>query len=455
MKRRRSAIHRVEEAHIDLLNSLKKINIFLVEQKQRIYILYEQRVEDIHLEYEKEMEACDRDCEVIITYSYFFKVEKKKVQEYLISLCEELKRRLEYDKKNIELTPTGDVLDLKPAVTRKLRRRGGASAGVAGCGNEFASTTLVSGSSVGSSFGYWGDLLCGPAWALFNNSGPKSPLSTTISSTALLDGASRDTCDHEINTVRGNGEKQVSGQNLSSSASSVSRSPANRIIGSNIFGSLGISLTDGGLRSHLIASLSASGACATTFASGLLNSPSFGTLHSSVSTIGPGLPNSHLGSTTMTGSSTGPPSNSCSSASSILSSTAVAAGANFVGVGLAGGVGSFFAGAFGGGKHAINRKLISLKASYNRSGLTSLLQFGRDLSERARSEVPPWLVAKSPVSVALDESMQVNPALVEIIQVETHLLYVAALRLTAVLLILSVKPMELVQRQAHQAYLSG
>ncbi|KAL5110793.1 Sin3 histone deacetylase corepressor complex component SDS3 [Taenia crassiceps] len=129
-----------ERAHPEFCKSSKRIENWLADQKLRNQILHDYKIDEIHSQYEREIRTCDRDCAT----------EKKKIQEYLIGLCEDLKRRLEHDKKCIELTTTGDVLELKPTVTRKLRRRA----------PEVPSSIVGSGivSGVAGKFGYWGDL---------------------------------------------------------------------------------------------------------------------------------------------------------------------------------------------------------------------------------------------------------------------------------------------------------
>ncbi|KAH8875309.1 Sin3 histone deacetylase corepressor complex component SDS3 [Schistosoma japonicum] len=85
------------KTHPEFVKIREEIENWYAEQKQRIQILHEHKLDTIYREYTKEAEACDRDCEH----------EKRRIQAYLVSLCEELKRRLEHDKKSIELTPSG------------------------------------------------------------------------------------------------------------------------------------------------------------------------------------------------------------------------------------------------------------------------------------------------------------------------------------------------------------
>ncbi|KAL3312170.1 hypothetical protein Ciccas_009243 [Cichlidogyrus casuarinus] len=87
---------------------------WLKDQMLRLEALHETMVLEAHDEYSKEIEACDKDLDS----------EKKRVQDILFSICEDLKARMEEDKRNIELTTSGDVLEAKPQSTRKLRRRG-------------------------------------------------------------------------------------------------------------------------------------------------------------------------------------------------------------------------------------------------------------------------------------------------------------------------------------------
>ncbi|KAL5968444.1 Sin3 histone deacetylase corepressor complex component SDS3 [Taenia solium] len=191
-------------------------------QKLRNQILHDYKIDEIHSQYEREIRTCDRDCGI----------EKKKIQEYIIGLCEDLKRRLEHDKKCIELTTTGDVLELKPTVTRKLRRRA----------PEVPSSIVGSGivSGTAGKFGYWGDLhLYAPTWsvAILNTSTksglelPPSPCPTS-----------------------GTGQENVEDAVCHAVA------PPPSTFG-NLFGSLGVNVEDGNsLLTHLIASISASNA---------------------------------------------------------------------------------------------------------------------------------------------------------------------------------------------------
>ncbi|VDM33194.1 unnamed protein product [Hydatigera taeniaeformis] len=210
-----------ERTHPEFCKASKRIENWLADQKLRNQILHDYKIDEIHGQYEREIRTCDRDCGM----------EKKKIQEYLIGLCEDLKRRLEHDKKCIELTTTGDVLELKPTVTRKLRRRAPeVPSSIAGSG-------IVSGS--GGRFGYWGDLqLYAPSWsvAILNTSTksglelPPSPCPTT-----------------------------GTGQNVEDAICRAVAPPPSTF--GNLFGSLGVNVEDGSsLLTHLIASINASNA---------------------------------------------------------------------------------------------------------------------------------------------------------------------------------------------------
>lgn len=264
--------------HPDYVSIREEVEAWYEEQKQRIQILHEHKIDTIYSEYTKESEACKRDCEH----------EKKRIQAYLVSLCEELKRRLEHDKKNIELTPSGDILELKPAVTRKLRRRGG--------------NDLSSASSNVTNFLYWGDLLlCGSTQWQMNTSDVNS-ITTTITSTPvtsttnvchittssdktlpsserLLPGSDlvqgrlfsdgeTDTTTREPSINLQGGFKNVitklldphnnPNTSISTSATTVLTSnttPLMNLNKTNLFGSLGVNLFDGSLLSHLLASI--------------------------------------------------------------------------------------------------------------------------------------------------------------------------------------------------------
>lgn len=234
------------KTHPEYLKVKRKVDAWLAEEKQRVHVLHEHRLETISREYKKEVASCDRDCAL----------EKRRTQEYLVSLCEELKRRLEHDKKNIELTPSGDVLDFKPAVTRKLRRRGGTDLPTAGYSN----------------FMYWGDLLlCGTNWPLggssnacksstpelISNSEVKSP-ATNAGSDFPQDNTMAPTNDSEYtdstkpvrNGATGATDTGLQDGNVTVTSSSLK---------SNLFGSLGVNLFDGSLLSHLLASINSVG----------------------------------------------------------------------------------------------------------------------------------------------------------------------------------------------------
>ncbi|KAH9283169.1 Sin3 histone deacetylase corepressor complex component SDS3 [Echinococcus granulosus] len=211
-----------ERTHPEFCKASKRIENWLADQKLRNQILHDYKIDEIHSQYEREIRTCDRDCGI----------EKKKIQEYLVGLCEDLKRRLEHDKKGIELTTTGDVLELKPTVTRKLRRRA----------PEMPSSVVGSGivSSASGKFGYWGDLhLYAPTWsvAILNTSTksgielPSSPYPTS--------GTGQETVEDPIYHAV---------------------VPPPSTFG-NLFGSLGVNVEDGSsLLNHLIASISASNA---------------------------------------------------------------------------------------------------------------------------------------------------------------------------------------------------
>ncbi|KAM3175343.1 hypothetical protein ACTXT7_008738 [Hymenolepis weldensis] len=126
--------------HPEFIKSSKKIESWLEDQKIRGQILHEHKIDEIHGQYNREVRTCDHDCAL----------EKRRLQDNLIGLCEDLKRHLEKDKTNIELTATGDVLEMKPTVTRKLRRRAQEMvSNLAGVGINGNSTTKLS---------YWGEI---------------------------------------------------------------------------------------------------------------------------------------------------------------------------------------------------------------------------------------------------------------------------------------------------------
>ncbi|BHF62756.1 Sin3 histone deacetylase corepressor complex component SDS3 [Sparganum proliferum] len=211
-----------EGVHPELCKASKRAENWLSDQRLRIQILHEHKIDEVHCQYEREIKVCEQDCAT----------EKRRIREYLMSLCEDLKKRLEHDKKNIELTPTGDVLELKPAVTRKLRRR-----------------TPESAASCGTKFGYWGDiLLYGSSWTL-----PSA--SKTLSSSDSGAGQSQPT---SVGTPLSPpptkvGESEPGDQNAPTSA------PASGTCGSNanLFGSLSVNVEDSSLMTHLLASLNA------------------------------------------------------------------------------------------------------------------------------------------------------------------------------------------------------
>ncbi|CAH8493508.1 unnamed protein product [Schistosoma turkestanicum] len=223
------------------------------------------------------------------------KHEKRRIQAYLVSLCEELKRRLEHDKKSIELTPSGDILEFKPSITRKLRRRaiGGVSGGGVGSGVSLGPPgggNDLSASSNPANFMYWGDLLlCGGSrWSTMLNSN----LSTNLQKSNSADLNNNpppinvNTKDDEENTdpnqsqssnleneSKDNDRVVISHSNkmppvipsiTSSSSSTVATSSVatatttstfNSTSKVNIFGSLGLNPLDGSLLSHLLASI--------------------------------------------------------------------------------------------------------------------------------------------------------------------------------------------------------
>ncbi|CAH8519621.1 unnamed protein product [Heterobilharzia americana] len=259
--------------HPEYVKIREEIENWYSEEKQRIQILHEHKLDTIYREYTKEAEACDRDCEH----------EKRRIQTYLISLCEELKRRLEHDKKNIELTPSGDILEFKPALTRKLRRRvcGGGGGGGGGGGND-AST------SIPANFTYWGDLLlCGSRWSInpsINSKSQKSELSNGIRS-PVTNNDDENMDPLQIQSNIGNESKENTSNDIAisthsntyESSSCVSSASASLTIATaaaaaattttttatntssfnstsktNIFGSLGLNLFDGSLLSHLL-----------------------------------------------------------------------------------------------------------------------------------------------------------------------------------------------------------
>ncbi|THD20248.1 hypothetical protein D915_008661 [Fasciola hepatica] len=236
----------------EYLKAKRKIDSWYTDEKQRVQILHEHRLETVYREYSKEYEACDRDCEL----------EKKRIQDYLTSLCEELKRRLEHDKKNIELTPSGDILDFKPAITRKLRRRAGSEAP----------------SAHASNFVYWGDLLlCGSTWPL-NAVSCKGTL-TSLDATSMTDvkspaadgtaGSETNTCTAGIDApdssrpVSSGGVSELPVTTVSSMTTSTGAAgsgiSSNSTAKSNFFGSLGVNLFDGSLLAHLLTSINSTG----------------------------------------------------------------------------------------------------------------------------------------------------------------------------------------------------
>ncbi|KAH8875283.1 Sin3 histone deacetylase corepressor complex component SDS3 [Schistosoma japonicum] len=235
------------KTHPEFVKIREEIENWYAEQRQRIQILHEHKLDTIYREYTKEAEACDRD-------------------------CEELKRRLEHDKKSIELTPSGDILELKPAITRKLRRRavggGGGSSGVGGGGIDVSTSNPAN-------FMYWGDLLlCSSRW----------PVNSTLNTRKLQKSdshGSRDNNDENTDPVQPSSNvENESKADASIDGSATSRSnvvssvfestPAttigttrtgstfNSIAKTNLFGSLGLNPFDGSLLSHLLASMNSS-----------------------------------------------------------------------------------------------------------------------------------------------------------------------------------------------------
>ncbi|CAH8539469.1 unnamed protein product [Schistosoma rodhaini] len=265
------------KTHPEFVKIRGEIETWYSEQKQRIHILHEHKLDTIYREYTKEAEACDRDCEH----------EKRRIQAYLVSLCEELKRRLEHDKKSIELTPSGDILEFKPAITRKLRRRAiggigsGVSVGSAG-GNDVSASNPAN-------FMYWGDLLlCGSHWPMNSNLSTrlqKSNSNDSYNSTVIANNNDENTDPIQSSSNLENEPKEndISGipssntmssvfksTSLSSSLSTTSASTTtatasstttmtsatfNSTSKSNIFGTLGLNPFDGSLLSHLLASM--------------------------------------------------------------------------------------------------------------------------------------------------------------------------------------------------------
>uniref|UniRef100_A0A5K3EKK5 G_PROTEIN_RECEP_F1_2 domain-containing protein n=1 Tax=Mesocestoides corti TaxID=53468 RepID=A0A5K3EKK5_MESCO len=209
-----------ERTHPEFIKSSKRIENWLADQKLRIQILHDYKIDEVHNQYDREIRTCDRDCGI----------EKKKIQEYLISLCEDLKRRLEHDKKSIELTATGDVLEVKPTITRKLRRR------TPEVPSSIVGSSIIGG---GSKFGYWGDIqLYSAPWSPAAFSATALKTSTELPpSPCPPTGAAADPTD------------ETPSANIVSAAST----------SCNIFGSLGVSVEDGNcLVGHLIASMNAS-----------------------------------------------------------------------------------------------------------------------------------------------------------------------------------------------------
>uniref|UniRef100_A0A0X3Q4J0 Sin3 histone deacetylase corepressor complex component SDS3 n=2 Tax=Schistocephalus solidus TaxID=70667 RepID=A0A0X3Q4J0_SCHSO len=211
--------------HPELCKASKRAENWLSDQRLRIQILHEHKIDEVHCQYEREIKVCEQDCAT----------EKRRIREYLMSLCEDLKKRLEHDKKNIELTPTGDVLELKPAVTRKLRRR-----------------TPETTASCGTKFGYWGDiLLYGSSWTLPSVS---KALSSSDAGTGQCQPTSAGTPLSPPSQTKV-GESEPGEQNAPSSAPS----SASGTCGSNtnLFGSLSVNVEDSSLMTHLLASLNA------------------------------------------------------------------------------------------------------------------------------------------------------------------------------------------------------
>ncbi|KAH8875273.1 Sin3 histone deacetylase corepressor complex component SDS3 [Schistosoma japonicum] len=213
----------------EFLKIREEIENWYAEQRQRIQILHEHKLDTIYREYTKEAEACDRDCEV-------------------------------------------DILELKPAITRKLRRRavggGGGGSGVGGGGIDVSTSNPAN-------FMYWGDLLlCSSRWLV------NSTLNTRKLQKSDSHG-SRDNNDENTDPVQpsSNVENEskadasidVSATSRSNVVSSVFESTPATTIGTtrtgstfnstaktNLFGSLGLNPFDGSLLSHLLASMNSS-----------------------------------------------------------------------------------------------------------------------------------------------------------------------------------------------------
>lgn len=149
-----------------------------------------------------------------------------------------------------------DILEFKPAITRKLRRRAGSEAPSAHANN----------------FVYWGDLLlCGSAWPL--NTVPCKGALTSLDTTSMTDvksPAADGTASNEANTNATGLDTSDSTRPLSTSTASdlpvtTSTGPTNLGISSNsatksnFFGSLGVNLFDGSLLAHLLTSINNSG----------------------------------------------------------------------------------------------------------------------------------------------------------------------------------------------------
>lgn len=157
-----------------------------------------------------------------------------------------------------------DVLEFKPAVTRKLRRRagvGGVNANSATCSNSGDVSTSNS-----ANFMYWGDLLlCGSRWSTLNQNAKNlvtstnsSSISTSATSTTT-NGANLQT-ELTVTDDGGGGFQKYSDTpkpNESSSSSNAAPSISN-LTKTNLFGSLGLNLIEGGLLSHLLASMNQS-----------------------------------------------------------------------------------------------------------------------------------------------------------------------------------------------------
>ncbi|VDN44237.1 unnamed protein product [Dibothriocephalus latus] len=94
-----------EGVHPELCKASKRAENWLSDQRLRIQILHEHKIDEVHCQYEREIKVCEQDCAT----------EKRRIREYLMSLCEDLKKRLEHDKKSIELTPTGGTLSDRPS----------------------------------------------------------------------------------------------------------------------------------------------------------------------------------------------------------------------------------------------------------------------------------------------------------------------------------------------------